>query len=197
MARFHAHVLTPLFRGVPFPGKRSFKKNRSCKEFFFPAKRDCTKDKQAHLVKHAPLKDAPEMLVTLVDWPVLKCLVVDAIDDRDCHRGVVPVRGENCFDSKKSRWWKGWLASAKLKKIKRELSNLGAALLPWLPTSIDPKTRLAPKTNKPKYQKLTLNWTTCGAHKVYKKRKWGISLAFCGHYMQFVSSCFVLMTMWC
>ena len=60
---------------------------------FFPAKRDCTKDKQAHLVKHAPLKDAPEMLVTLVDWPVLKCLVVDAIDDRDCHRGVVPVRG--------------------------------------------------------------------------------------------------------
>ena len=45
------------------------------------------------------------MLVTLVDWPVLKCLVVDAIDDRDCHRGVVPVRGENCFGSKKSRWW--------------------------------------------------------------------------------------------
>ena len=45
-----------------------------------------------HLVKHAPLKDAPEMLMILVDRPILKRLVVDPVYDRHCHRGVVPAQ---------------------------------------------------------------------------------------------------------
>ena len=31
------------------------------------------------------------MLMILVDGAILKGLVVDAIDDRNCHRGVVPA----------------------------------------------------------------------------------------------------------
>ena len=45
-----------------------------------------------HLVKHSPLKDAPEMLMILVDRPILKRLVVDPVDDWHCHRGVVPAQ---------------------------------------------------------------------------------------------------------
>ena len=80
---------------------------------------------------------------------------------------------------------KGPLPITTLKKNKREFSDLGATLHKWLPTSIEPKTRLAPKPNKHKCQKLTLNWTTsCGADNVLKT--WPRHfLAFCGQYVQF------------
>ena len=42
-----------------------------------------------NLVQHAPLKDATEVLVSLVNCPVLKRLVVNTVDDRDGHRGEV------------------------------------------------------------------------------------------------------------
>ena len=46
--------------------------------------------KYANLVQHAPLKDAPEVLACLVHSSVLEGLMVDAVNNRDSHGGVVP-----------------------------------------------------------------------------------------------------------
>ena len=51
---------------------------------------------------------------------------------------------------------KGWLPIAKLKKIYKDRLELGVTWLKWLPHSMEQYGRLAPKSNKVNYQKLTL-----------------------------------------
>ena len=51
---------------------------------------------------------------------------------------------------------KGWLPIAKLKKIYKDRLDLGVTWLKWLPHSMEQYGRLAPKSNKVNYQKLTL-----------------------------------------
>ena len=57
-----------------------------------------------------------------------------------------------------TRFWilKGWLPIAKLKKIYKDCLGLGVTWLKWLPHSMEQYGRLAPKSNKVNYQKLTL-----------------------------------------
>ena len=52
--------------------------------------------------------------------------------------------------------WKGWLPIAKLKKIYKDRLDSGVTWLKWLPHSMEQYGRLAPKSNKVNYQKLTL-----------------------------------------
>ena len=60
----------------------------------------------------------------------------------------------------KSDFWtknrKGWLGIANLKKIYKDRLDLGVTWLKWLPHSMEQYGRLAPKSNKVNYQKLTL-----------------------------------------
>ena len=56
----------------------------------------------------------------------------------------------------KYRKAKGWLPIAKLKKIYKDRLDLGVTWLKWLPHSMEQYGRLAPKSNKVNYQKLTL-----------------------------------------
>ena len=51
---------------------------------------------------------------------------------------------------------KGWLPIAKLKKIYKDRLDSGVTWLKWLPHSMEQYGRLAPKSNKVNYQKLTL-----------------------------------------
>ena len=51
---------------------------------------------------------------------------------------------------------KGWLGIANLKKIYKDRLDLGLTWLKWLPHSMEQYGRLAPKSNKVNYQKLTL-----------------------------------------
>ena len=52
--------------------------------------------------------------------------------------------------------YKGWLGIANLKKIYKDRLDLGVTWLKWLPHSMEQYGRLAPKSNKVNYQKLTL-----------------------------------------
>ena len=52
--------------------------------------------------------------------------------------------------------WKGWLGIANLKKIYKDRLDSGVTWLKWLPHSMEQYGRLAPKSNKVNYQKLTL-----------------------------------------
>ena len=54
--------------------------------------------------------------------------------------------------------YKGWLVMSKLKKINKDLSDLGATWPSWLPTYVKHIAQLAPKSNKVKYQKSALNF---------------------------------------
>ena len=61
------------------------------------------------------------------------------------------------FDGANDCWkWKGWLPIAKLKKIYKDRLDSGVTWLKWLPHSMEQYGRLAPKSNKVNYQKLTL-----------------------------------------
>ena len=51
---------------------------------------------------------------------------------------------------------KGWLGIANLKKIYKDRLDSGVTWLKWLPHSMEQYGRLAPKSNKVNYQKLTL-----------------------------------------
>ena len=53
-------------------------------------------------------------------------------------------------------FWKGWLGIANLKKNYKDRLDLGVTWLKWLPHSMEQYGRLAPKSNKVNYQKLTL-----------------------------------------
>lgn len=45
------------------------------------------------LVQHAPFEDAAEVVVRAINRPVLKVLVVNAIDNGHCHHSAIPVDG--------------------------------------------------------------------------------------------------------
>ena len=51
----------------------------------------------------------------------------------------------------------------------KERLDLGVTWLKWLPTGMESKTRLAPKSNKVNSQKLTLNWNTSLCYRVVWK----------------------------
>ena len=68
---------------------------------------------------------------------------------------------------------KGWLGIANLKKIYKDRLDLGQTWLKWLPHSMEQYGRLAPKSNKVNYQKLTLSYAAPMSVKLSKRTKHG------------------------
>ena len=58
-----------------------------------------------------------------------------------------------CSTHPNLQFWKGCLPIAKLKKYKLESSDLGATWAIWLPTYVDSKTQLTPKSDNVNKQK--------------------------------------------
>ena len=64
---------------------------------------------------------------------------------------------------------KGLASQCKAQEKYKERLDLGVTWLKWLPTGMESKTRLAPKSNKVNSQKLTLNWNTSLCYRVVWK----------------------------
>ena len=71
--------------------------------------------------------------------------------------GVSDEQGTNLRNCRNEFVEKGWLGIANLKKIYKDRLDLGVTWLKWLPHSMEQYGRLAPKSNKVNYQKLTLS----------------------------------------
>ena len=94
-----------------------------------------------------------------------------------------PGGQEECGKGKRFRlviffpWGSGWcgllvkgLASqCKAQEKYKERLDLGLTWLKWLPTGMESKTRLAPRSNKVNSQKLTLDWNTSLCYRVIWK----------------------------
>ena len=64
---------------------------------------------------------------------------------------------------------KGLASQCKAQEKYKERLDLGVTWLKWLPTGMESKTRLAPKSNKVNSQKLTLDWNTSLCYRVIWK----------------------------
>ena len=64
---------------------------------------------------------------------------------------------------------KGLASQCKAQEKYKERLDLGVTWLKWLPTGMESKTRLAPRSNKVNSQKLTLNWNTSLYYRVLWK----------------------------
>ena len=70
---------------------------------------------------------------------------------------------EGAFESK------GLASQCKAQEKYKERLDLGLTWLKWLPTGMESKTRLAPRSNKVNSQKLTLDWNTSLCYRVIWK----------------------------
>ena len=66
-------------------------------------------------------------------------------------------------------WVKGLASQCKAQEKYKERLDLGLTWLKWLPTGMESKTRLAPRSNKVNSQKLTLDWNTSLCYRVIWK----------------------------
>ena len=64
---------------------------------------------------------------------------------------------------------KGLASQCKAQEKYKERLDLGLTWLKWLPTGMESKTRLAPRSNKVNSQKLTLDWNTSLCYRVIWK----------------------------
>ena len=64
---------------------------------------------------------------------------------------------------------KGLASQCKAQEKYKERLDSGVTWLKWLPTGMESKTRLAPKSNKVNSHKLTLNWNTSLYYRVVWK----------------------------
>ena len=89
--------------------------------------------------------------------------------------GSKPVPWENfnvtLFKRKKTYFTelKGLASQCKAQEKYKERLDSGVTWLKWLPTGMESKTRLAPKSNKVNSHKLTLNWNTSLYYRVVWK----------------------------
>ena len=65
--------------------------------------------------------------------------------------------------------FKGLASQCKAQEKYKERLDLGLTWLKWLPTGMESKTRLAPRSNKVNSQKLTLDWNTSLCYRVIWK----------------------------
>ena len=63
----------------------------------------------------------------------------------------------------------GLASQCKAQEKYKERLDLGVTWLKWLPTGMESKTRLAPRSNKVNSQKLTLDWNTSLCYRVIWK----------------------------
>ena len=66
-------------------------------------------------------------------------------------------------------YFKGLASQCKAQEKYKERLDLGVTWLKWLPTGMESKTRLAPRSNKVNSQKLTLDWNTSLCYRVIWK----------------------------
>ena len=78
------------------------------------------------------------------------------------------TKSKQCND-KKMNETKGLASQCKAQEKYKERLDSGVTWLKWLPTGMESKTRLAPKSNKVNSHKLTLNWNTSLYYRVVWK----------------------------